>query len=87
MRHAPVCQHCHLPISAGEFSRVAGHTVYVHRRCLPRCLVQRANRIEQNREHLPPLVRRLAQALLLGQARSRPSGTQPSPKPDLRVIK
>jgi hypothetical protein len=78
----PVCQHCHLPVSAREFFRIAGHTVWVH----PRCLVQRGRQIDQNPERVSPLARSLAQAWLRGRPRARASRAS-RPKPHLRVIK
>ena len=82
MLHAPVCQHCHLPVNAGEFFRIAGHTVWVH----PRCLLDRARELDRNTERVSPLARSLAQSGLCGRANGQPSRTRPSSKPDLRLV-
>jgi hypothetical protein len=33
MLRSPLCRHCHLPVKAGEFFRIAGYTVWVHPGC------------------------------------------------------
>ena len=83
MLRAQVCQHCKLPVNAGESFRIVGHTVWVH----PRCLVKRARELDRNPERVSPLARSLAQAWLRGQANGQPSRTRPSSKPDLRLVK
>jgi hypothetical protein len=83
MLRSPLCRHCHLPVKAGEFFRIAGYTVWVH----PGCLLKRADYLDRHPERVSPLIRNLAQAMLLGQTRRQPSRSRPSQKPHLRVIK